>query len=87
MPLVEGEELAVREVYLDTVRLDGDEAAARVSQWVWWEIGGGGCLRLLVGRHFDVYVMVDGESIESGQLGKSVVSGRGVKSGGAGPPA
>jgi hypothetical protein len=33
MPLVEGEELAVREVYLDTVRLDGDEAVEGVSQW------------------------------------------------------
>ena len=52
----------MREGYLDTVRLDGDEAVEGVSQWVWWEIEGDGCLRLLVGRHFDVYVMVDGES-------------------------
>ena len=62
-------------MYLDAVRLDGDEAARGVSQWFWSDIGGCGCLRLLVGRHCDVYVMVDGESIESGQLGKSVVSG------------
>ena len=54
---MEEEELAVREGYLDTVRLDGDEAVEGVSQWVWREIGGGDCLRLLVGRHFDVYVM------------------------------
>ena len=54
---VEEEELAVREGYLDTVRLDGDEAAERVSQWFQCEIEGEGYLRLLVGRHFDVYVM------------------------------
>lgn len=60
---MEEEELAVREGYLDTVRLDGDEAVEGISQWVWREIGGGDCLRLLVGRrHFDVYVMVDGGS-------------------------
>lgn len=52
----------MRDVYLDAVGLDGNEAAERVSQWVWREIGGDGCLRLLAGRHFDVYVMVDGES-------------------------
>lgn len=28
-------ELAVRDVYLDTVRLDGDEAVEGVSQWFW----------------------------------------------------
>ena len=51
----------MRDVYLDAVGLDGNEAAERVSQWVWRGIGGDGCLRLLAGRHFDVYVMVDGE--------------------------
>ena len=53
----------MRDVYLDAVGLDSDEAAERVSQWVWREIGGiDDCSRLLVGRHFDVYVRVDEES-------------------------
>ena len=59
----------MRDVYLNAVRLDGNEAAEKVSQWVSWEIGGDGCLRLLVGRHFDVYVMVDGESKSNSSWG------------------
>jgi hypothetical protein len=48
-----------------------------VSQWFWRGVGLEGCLRLLVGRHCDVYVMVDEESKAKQQLGffkiKSIV--------------
>jgi len=80
-------------MYLDAVRLDGDEAGERVSQWFWWDTEViSDCLRLLVGRHCDVYVMVDEESKGKQQLGFSLIksvptaSTRGT-AGGAGLPA